>query len=145
MDERNWYKIKDLDGFINHARELVFKSFGEVNEIADDDLTHTLTELAPKDKEELNRILTYDECVVIARNHIKIKVSKKTKRESYFVNDMILSEILESFNSRMVSNILAKLVGDGLLDSAFDSEKNDFIFWVKDNEEQNDTQKPETD
>jgi hypothetical protein len=132
MDERNWYKIKDLDGFINHARELVFKSFGEVNEIADDDLTHTLTELAPKDKEELNRILTYDECVVIARNHIKIKVSKKTKRESYFVNDMILSEILESFNSRMVSNILAKLVNDGLIDSAFDSEKNDFIFWVVD-------------
>jgi hypothetical protein len=132
MDERNWYKIKDLDGFINHARELVFKSFGEVNEIADDDLTYTLTELAPKDKEELNRILTYDECVVIARNHIKIKVSKKTKRESYFVNDMILSEILESFNSRMVSNILAKLVNDGLIDSAFDSEKNDFIFWVVD-------------
>jgi hypothetical protein len=132
MDERNWYKIKDLDGFINHARELVFKSFGEVNEIADDDLTHTLTELAPKDKEELNRILTYDECVVIARNHIKIKVSKKTKRESYFVNDMILSEILESFNSRMVSNILAKLVNDGLIDTAFDNEKNDFIFWVVD-------------
>ena len=141
-DERNWYKIKDLDGFINHARELVFKSFGEVNEIADDDLTYTLTELAPKDKEELNRILTYDECVVIARNHIKIKVSKKTKRESYFVNDMILSKILESFNSRMVSNILAKLVGDGLLDSAFDSERNDFIFWIKEDDQK---QKPETD
>ncbi|NDB61857.1 hypothetical protein EB001_25965 [bacterium] len=132
MDERSWYKIKDLVGFINHARELVFKSFGEINETADDDLTYTLSELAPKDKEELNRILTYDECVVIARNHIKIKISKKTKRESYFVNDMILSEILESFNSRMVSNILAKLVNDGLIDTAFDSEKNDFIFWVVD-------------
>jgi hypothetical protein len=132
MDERNWYKIKDLVGFINHARELVFKLFGEVNEKADDDITYTLSELAPKDKEELDRILTYDECVVIARNHIKIKISKKTKRESYFVNDTILSEILESFNSRMVSNILAKLVSDGLLDSAFDTEKNDFIFWVVD-------------
>jgi hypothetical protein len=32
----------------------------------------------------------------------------------------------------MVSNILAKLVNDGLIDSAFDSEKNDFIFWVVD-------------
>lgn len=145
MDERSWYKIKDLVGFINHARELVFKSFGEINETANDDLTYTLSELAPKDKEELNRILTYDECVVIARNHIKIKISKKTKRESYFVNDMILSEILESFNSRMVSNILAKLVNDGLIDTAFDSEKNDFVFWVKNNEEQNDTQKPKTD
>jgi hypothetical protein len=132
MNEKSWYQIKDLVGFINHARELVFKSFGEINETADDDLTHTLSELAPKDKDELDRILTYDECVVIAKNHIRIKVSKKTKQESYFVNDMILSEILESFNSRMVSNILAKLVNDGLIDSAFDSEKNDFIFWVVD-------------
>jgi hypothetical protein len=127
-----WYQIKDLTGFINHARELVFKSFGEVNEEANDDLTFTLNKLAPKDTEELDRILTYDECVVISRNHIKIKISKKTKRESYFVNDTILSEILESFNSRMVSNILTKLVSDGLLDSAFDTEKNDFIFWVVD-------------
>jgi hypothetical protein len=42
----------------------------------------------------------------------------------------------------MVSNILAKLVGDGLLDSAFDSERNDFIFWIKEDDQK---QKPETD
>jgi hypothetical protein len=140
-----WYQIKDLEGFINHARYLVFQSFGSINEDANDDLTYTLSVLAPKDKEELDRILTYDECFIMAKNHMKIKISKKTKTENYYVNDMILSEILESFNSRMVSNMLSKLVNDGLLDSAFDSEKNDFVFWVKDNEEQNDTQKPETD
>jgi hypothetical protein len=128
----NWYEIKDLNGFINHARELVFKSFGQVNESSDDDLTSTLSELAPKDTDELNRILTYEECLLMARNLIKIKTSKKTKKESYYVNDIILNEMLECFNSRMVSNILAKLVNDGLLDSAYDSDKNDFIFWVKD-------------
>lgn len=133
MRDSDWYKINDLTGFINHARELVFKSFGEVNELSNDDLTATLSELAPKDKEELNRILTYEECLVMARNIIKIKTSKKTKKESYYVNDIILTEMLECFNSRMVSNILAKLVSDGLLDSAYDSEKNDFVFWVKDN------------
>lgn len=133
MKDSDWYRINDLTGFINHARELVFKSFGEVNELSDDDLTATLSELAPKDKEELNRILTYEECLVMARNIIKIKTSKKTKKESYYVNDIILTEMLECFNSRMVSNILAKLVNDGLLDSAYDSDKNDFIFWVKDN------------
>jgi len=140
-----WYQIKDLTGFINHARELVFKSFGQINEDANDDITYTLSVLAPKDQEELDKILTYDECFIMAKNHMKIKISKKTKTENYYVNDMILSKILESFNNRMVSNILSKLVNDGLLDSAFDSEKNDFVFWVKDDEEQNDTQKPETD
>ena len=110
----SWYQIKDLTGFINHARELVFKSFGQINEEANDN------------------ILTYDECLIMIKNHIKTKISKKTKKESYYINDTILGEILESFNSRMVSNILAKLVNDGLLDSAFDTEKNDFIFWVID-------------
>lgn len=132
MRDSDWYKINDLVGFINHARELVFKSFGQVNEMSDDELTSTLSELGPKDKDELNRILTYDECLVIAKNLIKIKTSKKTKKESYYVNDIILTQMLESFNSRMVSNILAKLVSDGLLDSAFDTEKNDFIFWTVD-------------
>lgn len=132
MKDSDWYRINDLTGFINHARELVFKSFGEVNELSDDDLTATLSELAPKDKDELNRILTYEECLVMARNIIKIKTSKKTKKESYYVNNIILSEMLESFNSRMVSNILVKLVNDGLLDSAYDSDKNDFVFWVVD-------------
>ena len=128
----SWYQIKDLTGFINHARELVFKSFGQINEEANDNITYTLNELAPKDKEELDKILTYDECLIMIKNHIKTKISKKTKKESYYINDTILGEILESFNSRMVSNILAKLVNDGLLDSAFDTEKNDFIFWVID-------------
>lgn len=132
MKNSDWYKIKDLSGFINHARELVFSSFDKVNEISDDELTSTLSELAPKDKEELDRVLTYDECLVMAKNIIKIKISKKTKKESYYVNDIILTKMLESFNSRMVSNILSKLVSDGLLDTAYDNDKNDFIFWVVD-------------
>jgi hypothetical protein len=43
----------------------------------------------------------------------------------------------------MISNILSKLVSEGLLDSAFDTEKNDFIFWVKENNGKE--EKPETD
>lgn len=134
MKDDKWFKIKDLEGFINHARELVFSSFGEANDMANDEMTTTLSELAPKDREELDRILTYDECLIIAKNMIKIKINKKTKTETYYINTLILTEVVESFNSRMVSNILSKLVNDGLLDSAFDTEKNDFIFWVKDDD-----------
>jgi hypothetical protein len=48
----------------------------------------------------------------------------------------------------MISNILNSLVNKGVLDSAYDSDQNDFIFWVKEEEEEDDTksnQKPETD
>jgi hypothetical protein len=38
----------------------------------------------------------------------------------------------------MVSNILNSLVNKGVLDSAYDDEQNDFIFWVKEEK-----QKPE--
>lgn len=43
----------------------------------------------------------------------------------------------------MVSNILNTLVNKGVLDSGYDSEKNDFIFWVK--EDANNQETPETD
>jgi hypothetical protein len=41
----------------------------------------------------------------------------------------------------MVSNIISGLVQKGLVETAFDEEANDFVFWVKKNEEE----KPETD
>jgi hypothetical protein len=45
----------------------------------------------------------------------------------------------------MVSNILNTLVNKGVLDSAFDTDQNDFIFWVKEDENNKKDQKPETD
>jgi hypothetical protein len=33
----------------------------------------------------------------------------------------------------MISNMLNNLVNKGVLDSGFDDESNDFIFWIKDN------------
>ena len=49
----------------------------------------------------------------------------------------------------MVSNILNQLVQKGLVESAFDTESNDFIFWVKDNDKlfknETETDLPETD
>ena len=40
----------------------------------------------------------------------------------------------------MISNILSGLVNKGLVDTAYDSQSNDFVFWVK----EDDTKKPET-
>ena len=44
-------------------------------------------------------------------------------------------------NSRMISNLLNGLVSKGLVESSYDSELNDFVFWIKDENKE----KPETD
>jgi hypothetical protein len=60
------------------------------------------------------------------------------------LSDQKFIEMMECFNSRMVSNILSGLVQKDILDSAYDEELNDFVFWVKDDENK-ENQKPETD
>lgn len=141
---KDWY-VKDFDGFINHSRAIVFKCFGEsiVDPQNDDDITDILSIIDAQDQEEMDRVLSKSECEIIAKGFMKIKTSKKSNKTKYFINEKILYDILESFNNRMASNIVNKLVNDGVLESAFDMEKNDFIFWRKDIE--NKKENPETD
>lgn len=128
---KEWYVVGDLSEFIEHARRLVFKFFGEVNKNQSDDLVTILSSLSIDEEKELDSTLSFAECESIAKQFLKKKINKKTKIISYYINDKILMEMLESINSRLVSNILNKLVNDGLLESAFDEEANDFIFWIK--------------
>ena len=121
-NDKTWFLIKDFEGFVNHARGLVFKVFGESvgQEDIDEDMSTIYESLSKLDLEEMNRTLPLEECLLISKQHIKIKTNKKTKEIEYYINDKILFSLLESFNTRMVSNILSKLTNDGLLESAFD-------------------------
>jgi hypothetical protein len=132
-NDKTWFLIKDFEGFVNHARGLVFKVFGESigQQEIDEDMSIIYESLSKLDLEEMNRTLPLEQCLLITKQHIKIKTNKKTKKIEYYINDKILFSLLESFNTRMVSNILSKLSNDGLLESAFDEEKNDFVFWIK--------------
>ncbi len=132
-NDKTWFLIQNFEGFVNHARGLVFKVFGESVEAEDidEDMSTIYDSLSRLDLEEMNRTLPLEECLLISKQHIKIKTNKKTKETEYYINDKILFSLLESFNTRMVSNILNKLSNDGLLESAFDEEKNDFVFWIK--------------
>jgi len=144
MEEDKWFLINDFEEFVDHTRSLVFKFFGETNSSADDAMTVSLSKMSKEEVSELNQTLTHSESSVIIKNYARKQINKKTKKIRYCLTDQILQEIIEELNSRMISNILSALVNKGVLDSAFDSEQNDFIFWVKDdNEKQN--QKPETD
>lgn len=147
MENKEWYYINDIDNFIDSTRKLVFKLFGETNkETKDDDFVDILSEMTSDELSELDYTLTHEESEVIVKQYAKKQTSKKNNKVRYIINDDILNTIIEQLNSRMISNILNRLTNQGLLESAYDSEMNDFIFWVKDDKNDNKTsEKPETD
>jgi hypothetical protein len=133
--------ISDFDEFINASRRLVFKCFGE-KQIDESDL---FTELNEIDQEELDSNLSYDESAIIAKDILikqKHKVSGDTR---YLVTDEKYMVILEELNTRLASNLLNSLVNKGLVESAYDDESNDFVFWIKNDNKDEQKEKPETD
>lgn len=133
MTNDEWYVIKDFESFINSTRAIVYNSLGNDQEDTENDTD--LTIVLEKEKEELDKVLSYDESVIIAQGILKKQINKKTKTERYLVSDSKYIELLSSLNHRLVGNILHSLVNKGLVESGFDDEANDFIFWVKNNDQ----------
>jgi hypothetical protein len=122
------YVMENKAEFINQVRRIVFAGFGS------EDLEHNkLSELiAEIDEKEMDNTISFAECNVIAKEYIEEKkIRRKTK---YFLSDSKFNEFVEAVNARLVSNILTELVDMGQLESAWDNEANDFIFWVKEDE-----------
>jgi hypothetical protein len=149
MDSINeeWYIVNDIDDLTNSVRALVFNNFGkndesEVQEKGDSLVNNLVFEVDPKNQEELDRVLSYSESLIIVKQHIKKQIHKKTDKVRYIMNDKMFLSIIESLNGRMVSNILNNLVNKGLVETAYDIEVNDFVFWVDD---ENKKENPEAD
>jgi hypothetical protein len=139
-----WFLVKDLEELINSTRALIFNNFGKRDEdkdSIDDILATTINE---QDKKELNDILSYDESLVIVKSLIKKQFNKKSRKTRYVMTEKIFIEIIESLNDRMVSNMLNGLVNRGMVETAYDSESDDFIFWIKDDVKKQ-IEKPEAD
>lgn len=136
-DDDTWFVIKDFDRFVESARSLVFNNFGK-SEKEDTDIIDFA--ISSEEKEEIDRILSFHESEVICKELLKKQKNKKNNSVRHLVNDTLFLSIIESLNDRMISNILSGLVNKGLVDTAYDSESNDFVFWVK----EDDTKKPET-
>lgn len=130
----NWFVIKDLKNFINSTRILVFNNYGGTSKDTED----LITDLSENDANELDNILSYDESYTIIKTIARTQKNKKTKEKRFIINDVKFEEIILALNDRMTSNILNSLVNRGIVETAYDAEKDDFIFWVKD-------EKPETD
>jgi len=140
-----WYVIHDMDAFTNHVRVLVYNAFGSgLSEDKEDPEIDDLISVKPEDKDELDKILSFEESLNIATQIVKKQKNKKTNNIRYVVNDSIFLQVIESLNDRMVSNLLNNLVNKGVLETGFDNETNDFLFWIKENDK-NKPERPETD
>lgn len=143
-----WLEIADIDAFSDYIRNIVYINFKD-EDFSDEeipeaewsiDLNAELNNITETDQEEMDSILDKDETLVIIKSDCKKIRHKRTKEVKYVMNDNMLYKMIEHVNQRMVSNIIAKLVNGGLLETAFDDEKNEFIFWKKEDEDHGNSQ-----
>jgi hypothetical protein len=87
----------------------------------------------------MDQILTQQESLVIVKSLAKEQKHKITNESRYLIDEKIFSQIIEEMNGRLVSNMLSSLASKGMIESAYDEQINDFVFWIKDDET------PETD
>jgi|TARA_B100001778_G_scaffold11853_1_gene9322 hypothetical protein len=140
MEEESAYlRISNVDKLINFSRRLIYHNFGDsTKEMDDDEFIEAVKKLPTEELDEMDELLPFQECKTIAKTYIKKKRHKKTKQVMYFLKESDYNIILLEYNQRMVSNIVASLVSKGHLDMAFDNDKNDFVFWVKKEDEEED-------
>jgi hypothetical protein len=123
------YTITNLEKFVESTRVLVFDAFGKTDDHNLSELTLNLTELKPEEQVEIDSVLSQQEGLIIAKDFIREKT--RNKKTIYIISEKKYMAMIESFNERLVSNMLKNLTESGLLESAYDSELNDFIFWIK--------------
>jgi hypothetical protein len=137
------YIIDDIEEFALSSRRLVFNGFGQGEVDDPQDLIDLMKEPEEESIKELDEILTQDESLVIIKNFATKQKHKTKNIYRYIINEKIFSQIIEALNTRMVSNILSSLTNKGLIESAYDEKIDDFVFWVK--EEEGNNEKAETD
>lgn len=128
----DWFVLKDFDSFIDYTRVLAYNSYGNKKDDNEETEIESLMDMSIESRTELDKILSHSEAAEIIKIIAKKQKNKRTKEIRYIINDNLYIEIIQSLGDRMTSNILQGLVSKGLIEMGFDSEANDFIFWVKD-------------
>ena len=141
MRKDGWLEISNSKKLINFSRKLVYYNFDETTEGMDDaTFLEKIDNIGQDTEPEMDLLLPYDEC----KNIFKPMIF--TEENRMYVKDDDYDDFLVQLNQRMVSNIVHGLVKRGVLNTAFDDEKNDFIFWVKKEYElDEEDESPETD
>lgn len=129
MDQEDYYLIKDLNSFVKETKKVAienFKSFvkNEKNHKLVDEVTNKIImQLSTKNKIEDN-IVSDQECELIINPFLEKQNGK------FVISEGVYFEILKSIHTRIVSNTLNVLSSKGIIESAYDEELNDFVFWL---------------
>jgi hypothetical protein len=133
------YKITNIEDFIESCRLMVYHYFGAGDEadVYDGPKLITIDMLSDEEKSEIDSCLNKEEAFLIFKEHAKIKYHKTKNKNEYYLSNTSFMQYIEALNTRMVSNILSNLVKRGVVESTFDEDSNDFVFWVNNKDEQN--------
>lgn len=123
-------EIINLDKLVNFSRQVVFYNFSADNDETDDEFISKVKNIKTDEKKELDELLPFQESKLIFKECVKKQINRKTKQTRYVISESDYDKVLVELNSRMVSNIIRSLVKKGLVETAFDDDKNDFVFWV---------------
>lgn len=124
--------IVNLDKLINFSRKVVYANLGEeYTDVSDVGFLELVENMPEEQLEEMNSILSLSEARAIFKPFVRQQRHKKTLNIKISILESDYDTILRQLSERMISNIVRNLVNRGLVESAFDEEKNDFVFWVK--------------
>jgi hypothetical protein len=130
-----WLEVINVKKLIDFSRRMIYHNFDEENNtLSDKDFLEKIDNIKIDDK-EMDSLLPFTECKAILKPYLVKVLSKKNDRTYFKIKEDDYDVFLVQLNKRMVSNIVKDLVSRGLVESAFDSDKNDFVFWVKTDEE----------
>ena len=118
------YIINDLNQFADYIRKISFEKFSKANDSVNDDFSVHLSQ--EKDSKKVDDIISTQEVEIII-----LSITKKNKKGHFPINDKKLVKIIENINGRIVSNLLNSLVNKNIMETAYDEDINDFIFWLR--------------
>ena len=138
MKKDDWLEISNSTKLINFSRKLVYYNFDDETALMDDETFLDKIDNIQNDYDpEMDVLLPFDECEIIFSSFTFLD------DKLLYITDDDYDTFLMQMNRRMISNIVQGLVKKGVLHTAFDNEKNDFIFWVKTEEEMESDEDPE--
>jgi len=138
MRKDDWLEISNSKKLIDFSRKLVYYNFDDETALMDDETFLDKIDNIQNDYDpEMDVLLPFEECEIIFSSFTFLD------DKLLYITDDDYDTFLMQMNRRMISNIVQGLVKKGVLHTAFDNEKNDFIFWVKTEEEMEADEDPE--
>ena len=126
-----WLELSNIDKLIDFSRKLIYYNFDEdTADMSDENFLRKIEKMSDRVEPELEQLLPFIEIKSMFMEQVVERYGVPCMSEDSY------DQLLVDINQRMISNIVLGLVKKGVLDTAFDSDKNDFVFWVKNQDEE---------